>query len=52
MVIKYRIISRWVTVTGPPLRICSRNKGTTEPEDSSTFPKRTMQKRVPFALLL
>ena len=35
-----------VTVTGPPRRICSRNSGTTEPDDSSTLPKRTMQKRV------
>ena len=35
-----------VTVTGPPFLICSRNSGTTEPEESSTLPKRTMQKRV------
>ncbi len=35
-----------VTVTGPPRRICSRNSGTTEPDEASTLPKRTMQKRV------
>ena len=44
------MISGWVTVTGPPLRICSRNSGTTEPDDSSTLPKRTIAKRVPFAV--
>ena len=45
IVMKYRMMSRWVTVTGPPRRICSRNTGTTEPDESSTLPKRTMQKR-------
>jgi hypothetical protein len=33
-------------VTGPPRRICSWNSGTTEPEEASTLPNRTMQKRV------
>ncbi len=33
-------------MTGPPLAICSRNKGTTEPDEPSTLPKRTMVKRV------
>ena len=31
-----------VTVTGPPLAICSRKIGTTLPADSSTLPNRTM----------
>ena len=31
MVIKYRLISGWVTVTGPPRLIWSRNVGITEP---------------------
>ncbi len=35
-----------MTVTGPPLRICSRNSGTTLPAESSTLPKRTVMKRV------
>ena len=35
-----------VTVTGPPLSICSRNSGTTDPEDTSTLPKRTTENRV------
>ena len=43
---KYREASAWVTVTGPPLSICSRNSGTTEPEETSTLPKRTTAKRV------
>ena len=34
-------------MTGPPSRICWRNFGTTEPDDPSTFPKRTMEKIVP-----
>ncbi len=34
-------MSGWVTVTGPPLRICSRKSGITDPADASTLPKRT-----------
>ena len=33
-------------MTGPPHSICRRNKGTTDPEDSSTLPKRTMENTV------
>ena len=43
---KYRITSGCVTVTGPPLRICSWKSGTTDPEEASTLPKRTIAKRV------
>ncbi len=39
---KKRRTSGWVTVTGPPLRICSRNSGTTLPLLPRTFPKRTV----------
>ena len=39
-------MSRSVTVTGPPRAICSRNKGTTLPAESSTFPNRTAMNRV------
>src|ERR1700675_4791026 len=35
-----------VTVTGPPALICSLNSGTTEPDEASTLPNRTMQNRV------
>ena len=31
-----------VTVTGPPSRICLRNKGITEPLEPSTLPKRVV----------
>jgi hypothetical protein len=41
IVMKYRRISGWVTVTGPPRRICSRKMGTTDPADPITFPNRT-----------
>ena len=41
MVIKYRVASGCVTVTGPPLAIWSLNKGTTLPELPITLPKRT-----------
>ena len=34
-------MSGWVTVTGPPLAICSRNLGMTLPLEPSTLPKRT-----------
>ena len=43
---KYRVTSACVKVTGPPARICSLNKGTTEPLEPNTLPKRTMQKHV------
>ena len=46
MVMKKRMISGWVRVIGPPLAICSRNSGTTEPDEPSTLPKRTMARRV------
>src|SRR5690625_4848649 len=39
-------MSGWVTVTGPPVLICCRNNDTTEPEEPSTLPNRTMVKRV------
>ena len=47
---KYREASGWVMVIGPPELICCWNKGITEPEEPSTFPKRTMAKRVCFCL--
>ena len=47
MVIKYRIMSGWVTVTGPPCSICLLNNGITEPLLPNTFPKRTATKSVP-----
>jgi hypothetical protein len=37
-----------VKVTGPPLRICSRKIGITEPLDPSTFPNRVEAKTGPF----
>src|SRR5246127_53066 len=36
-----------VTVTGPPAAIWRRKIGTTEPDEPSTFPKRTVAYRVP-----
>ena len=44
---KKRRMSGWVTVTGPPFRICSRNRGTTLPLLPSTLPKRTVENEVP-----
>ena len=41
MVMKYRVISACVTVTGPPRSICALNVLTTEPRLPSTLPKRT-----------
>ena len=38
---KYRMMSGWVTVTGPPAAICFLNSGITLPLLPSTFPKRT-----------
>ena len=46
MVMKYRVTSGWVTVSGPPLAICERNSGTTLPLEPSTLPKRTIVNRV------
>ena len=43
---KKRVISGWVTVTGPPRAICLRKIGMTEPDEPSTLPKRTATKRV------
>ena len=42
IIMKKRVMSGWVTVTGPPRRICSSNVGTTLPLLPSTLPKRTM----------
>ena len=52
MVMKYLVISGWVTVTGPPLLIWSLNNGITEPFDPRTLPKRVVMKRVPFLLFI
>ncbi len=41
-----RTASGCVTVSGPPVSIWRRNSGTTEPELSSTLPKRTIEKVV------
>ena len=38
IVIKYLVISGWVTVIGPPDSICFLNLGITEPLDPKTFP--------------
>ena len=46
IVMKYRVISADVTVTGPPFSICFRNVGMTLPDELSTLPKRTATKRV------
>ena len=43
---KYRVISGWVTVTGPPSAICRANSGTTLPAEPRTLPNRTIVKRV------
>ena len=43
---KYRVISGWVTSTGPPLAICLRKIGMTLPDESRTLPNRTATKRV------
>ena len=37
-----------MTVTGPPWAIWRRKIGTTEPDEPSTLPNRTDEKRVPF----
>ena len=36
-------MSGWVIVTGPPASICRRNSGTTDPDEPSTLPKRTIE---------
>ena len=46
IVMKYRVISADVTVTGPPFSICLRKVGITLPDEFSTLPKRTATKRV------
>lgn len=38
---KNRVISGWVTVTGPPQAICRSNSGTTLPLLPRTLPNRT-----------
>ena len=43
---KYRMISGWVTVTGPPCSICFLKSGITDPLLPSTFPNRTATKSV------
>ena len=47
MVMKNRRVSGWVTVTGPPFRICLRNSGRMLPREPSTFPKRTTRNCLP-----
>ena len=42
MVIKKRVISLCVTVTGPPFLICCLNNGITDPFEPNTFPKRVV----------
>ena len=46
MVMKKRLMSGWVTVTGPPFAICSLKRGITLPLLPSTLPKRVVTKRV------
>ena len=46
IVMKYRVISGCVTVTGPPRSIWRRKIGITLPEEPRTLPKRTATKRV------
>ena len=43
---KKRVISGFVTVTGPPRSIWRRKIGITEPDEPSTFPNRTATNRV------
>ena len=45
IVMKKRVISGSVTVTGPPSAIWRRKIGTTEPEEPSTLPNRTERER-------
>ena len=46
IVMKKRVISGWVTLTGPPRSIWRRKIGITLPDEPSTLPKRTATKRV------
>ena len=46
IVMKKRVMSGCVIVTGPPFAICLRNVGMTLPDEFSTLPKRTPTKRV------
>ena len=39
---KKRVMRLSVTVTGPPASIWRRKIGTTDPDDPSTLPKRTV----------
>ena len=48
MVIKKRSIFLSVTVTGPPVLICSIKSGRIEPREPSTFPNRTSIKAFSF----
>ena len=48
-VMKKRLTSGWVTVSGPPAASWRGNSGTTDPVEPSTLPKRTVTKRVPGA---
>jgi hypothetical protein len=50
MVMKYRVISGCVTVTGPPRAIWRRKIVITLPAEPSTLPKRTATKRVEMSL--
>src|SRR6185295_4510159 len=43
---KNRVMSGWVTRTGPPRSIWRRKIGITEPDEPSTLPNRTATKRV------
>ena len=46
-VMKNRLTSGWVTVSGPPAASWRVNSGTTEPVEPSTLPNRTVTNRVP-----
>ena len=46
VVMKNRVISGWVTVTGPPRSICRRKIEITLPDEPRTLPKRTATNRV------
>ena len=47
---KYRVTFLSVTVTGPPRAIWRSNSGTTEPDEPSTFPNRTIAPATPDSL--
>ena len=49
MVIKKRVISGCVTVTGPPEAICFLKYGITEPFDPSTLPNLVVMNLVQFS---